>query len=375
MVGLAGATLVALAGVLLSAPAGWSPLASAHLLLAAGVLPLVLGAIGYFTPSLTQTGSPSGWVFGFPILGLASGLTAVGAFSGARALLAAAIPLGVVAPVGLLVWMRARARAGLGDPHPCLRWYQASLVCLIVALLAAGAGEVWPAGWAPARRLHLHLNLLGFVGLAAVGTLHVLLPTVAGYGDPGVAGRLHRSLPFALVGVVLVAAGSALPTLAPLAYLGALSWLVPLGGLLTAVARNRGHFAPSLHGPGLPLVGALVGLALSLLAGAVGTELGLAPRGVLALFFVGFLFPLITGALAHLLPVWRWPGATTPARVRARRILTWGSGGRAALFPLAGVALAAGFGWAAPVAGVLLLLFLGQGAVGLAGGVREAEAP
>lgn len=359
MVGLAGVTLLALLGFHILTP--WlGPTAGLHVLLAVGVLPLVLGAIGYFTPALTQTRPPPARLVASPALAALGGMLTVSALRGSLELLALAVPLSVGAAAALLVWTLARARAGLGDPHPCLRWYQASLLCLCLALIAIGIAALRPTWWLPLRRLHLHLNLLGFVGLAAVGTLHVLLPTVGKFTDPTAARRLHRGLPFALAGTALIAVGAAWPDLRPLSYVGTVCWFVPLAGLTLVTVRNHTHFAPSLHSNSLPLVGALIGLALSLVAGAVGGLVDVEPRAVLGLFGFGFLFPLITGALGHLLPVWRWPGPPTPSRARASRILAWGGGLRAIAFPTAGAAYALGVSEASFLASFLLLIFLLQ---------------
>jgi hypothetical protein len=50
--------------------------------------------------------------------------------------------------------------------------------------VAIFAGLLWPAGYGALRLVHLHLNTLGFIGLTAIGTLHVLMPTVLGKPDP-----------------------------------------------------------------------------------------------------------------------------------------------------------------------------------------------
>jgi hypothetical protein len=69
----------------------------------------------------------------------------------------------------------------------------AALSCLLLALAGRSwLGLLWPAGLCGlARLVHLHLNTLGFIGLTAIGTLHVLMPTVLGQPDPLVAQRLQ----------------------------------------------------------------------------------------------------------------------------------------------------------------------------------------
>jgi len=361
MLGLAGIVLIAIGGAFALGPDLPRPV-DVHLLLAAGALPLILGAIGYFTPVLTQTAAPPRRLAAAPALGLLAGVAAVLGLQVAREWLVLAILLGFSAAGGLLVWTAARARACLGDPHPCLRWYQAALVCHLLALGAAAVAVA--RGGVPLRNLHLHLNLLGFVGLAAVGTLYVLIPTACRFSDASIPARLHRGLPFALGGSLLVAVGAGWPALRPLAYLGGACWLAPLGSLVTLIARHRRELSLSWHGSQVPLLLAVAGLALALLVGGASESLGVAPQGALSLFGLGFLAPLVTGALAHLLPVWRWPGPSTPARDRASRLLGWGNGLRALGFQATAVAAVWGSIPGAERAGGLLAgLFLAQAAL------------
>ena len=160
-------------------------------------MPLIFGAMSHFIPVLTRTRIATSGLLGIPVVALAGGALAVAALSlpglfwgrYAGALLALA------AAGALLVWSRRRRAGMLGRPHPCLAWYDAALVCLVLALLAILASAIWPQQTIALHRLHLHLNTLGFVGLTAVSTLAVLLPTVAGRPDPQVGPRLRRDLP------------------------------------------------------------------------------------------------------------------------------------------------------------------------------------
>jgi hypothetical protein len=66
-------------------------------------------------------------------------------------------------------------------------------------------------------------------------------------------------------------------------------------------------------------------------------------RPALLAWGAGFLLPLVSGALSQLLPVWRWPGPTTPARGLMRTKLAASGGWRGLLFLSAAIALLAGF--------------------------------
>ena len=74
---------------------------------------------------------------------------------------------------------------------------------------------------------------------------------------------------------------------------------------------------------------------------AHGTGLGLG-RSAIAAWAAGFLLPLVTGALSHLLPVWRWPGPGSPERQAMRARLVAAGQVRALCFLGAGLALAGG---------------------------------
>lgn len=337
-----------------------------HTVVAMLLFPLILAAMTYFTPVLTRRPSARGLVRGLPWLALVAGTLAAYALAHRPALLAAAALLGLVTVLAFAAWMLREARRALGGPHPGLYWYLAALGCLALGLVTALGAVVWQGHWPALRRLHLHLNLLGFVGLTAIGTLQVLIPTAGGCTDPEAGARLRLDLKYAVAGVLLIAVGSALPAVVALAWLGFALWLVPLGRLAAAVlrCRNKRGF---LRGAASPLSAALAGFGLALLSGGLHTARLIEPRASLLLFFVVFLFPLVSGALSYLLPLWWRPqaGAEVQARMRAR--LTGGSGWRALAFLATGVAILAGFDPAVYLAVAVLGLFLLQVVAALTG--------
>jgi len=238
------------------------------------------------------------------------------------------------------------ADAAVGTPHPCLNWYLAALGCLGLALAATLLIHHWPGQYLSIKRLHLHLNTLGFVGMTALGTLQVLMPTAAGHADEAAARRLRGGLSFALGGTLFVAAGSA--WFAPLAWAGAALWAVPVA--LTAAAwqaRYRGQVL-AWHGAPPLLAAALLGFALNLVFGVAHGAGVVSGRHALGLFFYAFLFPLVTGALTQLLPVWLRPGAHAAWQEQARARLGRFNGAAALVFLVAGAA-----GIVEPAAGVL----------------------
>jgi hypothetical protein len=337
------------------AVAGAPPAAAAHAAFALGAMPLIFAAMGHFVPVLTRSGGAEARIHRLPLLMQVAGAAVVGVLAGVlpAPALHGAVTLGLGAAGVLLAWLLKRGRATLGKPHPGLAWYGAALACLILALLAMLVGLLWPAGYGAMRLAHLHLNTLGFIGLTAIGTLHVLMPTVLGQPDPLVAQRLRRQLPWALAGVGLSALAGGLPWLTPLG-------VVLIGGVVAHTVagwlRTYGWVRLSGDGAAVALLGAGIGLVVVIVAGGAHGLGWLAGRPAVAGFFALFLLPLVTGALAQLLPVWRFPGPATPARAVMRGRLVRFGALRTGLFLVGGGLLVGGlvFGAALLASGVLL---------------------
>ncbi|MDP1529388.1 MAG: hypothetical protein Q8M05_08405 [Rhodoferax sp.] len=364
--------LVFLALAAFAAALLWSPhagrAAALHLILAVGAMPLIFGAMNHFIPVLTRTRIAATGLLSLPILALAGGALVVGALSlpdlfwgrYAGALLA------VAAASALLVWSRRRRAGMLGRPHPCLAWYEAALACLVVALFAILASAIWPQQTIALRRLHLHLNTLGFVGMTAVSTLAVLLPTVAGRPDQEVGPRLRRDLPWAVAGTLLVAIGSA--WFGPLAWIGGALWAIPLARLGASWLRLYRTEILALHGAAPLLAAALVGLALSMIFGAMApmTAAGWFRPTEPALAFVsGFMPPLVSGAASQLLPVWLRPGVQSSWHAKLRDSLGRYGGVRAVLFCFGGIAAGMDHEWGLLLGAATLVWFLLQASAAL----------
>lgn len=321
-----------------------SPLASTHLVLAGAILPLIVGAIAHFVPVLTRSREPHRAVLIAPLLLQLAGILVFLHFSGDAAvgvlLTTAWIALAVC--LGIAGWLLSRARRTLGAPHPGWCWYLAALALLAVGLALVPAMYYWPQ-WRPALRLlHLHLNTLGFIGLTAIGTLQVLLPTVLSGPDADAADRLRKDLPLAVAGVFAVGVGAALWW--PLSIVGAAALLHVSGRLGWAWLQRYGWRELLADGASVALSSALAGFMLLVLAGAAHAFGVLGARDAVAAFFVTFLMPLVTGALSQLLPVWRYPGRRSLQRDRMREVLVQGGAARSLLFLAGGVVLAFGYG-------------------------------
>ncbi len=349
-----------LLALVLGASALLTPAAALHVVFAAGILPLIFGAMLHFVPVLTRSAAPHRAIAALPFLAQANGLLVPLAIQGAlpRSVLHPAATFDLLAAAVLAGWIVRRARRTLGSPHPGWRWYAASLSLLLLALLAI---PPMVAGVAPAmfRLFHLHANTVGFIGLAALGTLPVLLPTAIGKPDPQAAPWLRRRLSVAVGGVLFLAGGSALWW--PMSLVGGALLAVLAFGLLGQWWRTFGAASLFADGATASLCAALAGYGLLLFAGALhGTRL-VPAGGMVPAFVAAFLLPLVTGALAQLLPVWRFPGPTSPARTEMRGRLVRTGCLRAALFLAGGcLALAASLPAGMALAAAGLLLFAGD---------------
>jgi hypothetical protein len=347
---LAIAALLALvtAGALLIAGQG-APQLSAHVAFALGVLPLILAAMTYFVPVLTRSGAAGLAAWWPPLLAWTGGALAVFGFAAdfSPAGLGLAAALGALAALMLAGWTLDRAHRMLGPRHRGLDWYLAALVFLFLALLAVVLMPWLPAQRNSLRLFHLHANLLGFVGLTALGTLQVLLPTCMGQADPDASLRLRRDLKWAASGTLLIALGvsSILPTSVavlglPLAFLGTTLYGSVVLRMLYAWQSRFGLALLQIHGATTSLAAAALGLLGLLIMGAAHGLGWLPARPAVAGFVIAFLLPLVSGAAAHLLPVWLRPGAqgTWHQALRAR-LCRWG-GLRGLLLLLLGLAIA-----------------------------------
>jgi hypothetical protein len=329
LIALIAATLLAfLAGQALPKAIAVAPAFWAHLVLAVGVMTLITAAMQHFVPVLTRSRGAGRWTARLPFLMLAAGGMALVVFSGRLDFIyvMAAASLALIGVVGMLVWMRDKARHTLGKPHPGLAWYVAAMACLGVGLLAAMAIPLLPAWHAELRAFHIHINLYGFIGLTAIGTLQVLMPTAANQADPQVSSRLRLDLKWALAGSLLLAFGQAVLT--PLAWIGGALWFWVIGRMGGAWWRLHRTRILAWHGAEPVLAAALVGFATAL----AGVLLELENLSPLTIFLPGFLMPLVVGAAGQLGPVWIETGRTAARHAEDRAHITRWNSARALLF-------------------------------------------
>jgi len=359
---LVALVLTAIAGFAAAFVLPWAfplpPSAHVHLALATGVMPLIFGAMTHFVPVLTRSAAPRIGAQAIAALMLAAGALAVFSFAAANQMYYPAAFLALVAAAIFFGWIIRRASGPLNKPHPCLHWYLAAIACLMLALAAVEAMMLWPEQRLALKSLHLHLNALGFVGLTAISTLQVLLPTATGRFDLRAAGRLRQDLKWALGGTLLIAGGAA--WLKPLAWLGAMMWAVPLIHLGKAWLVLYAGEIRRWHGAAPSLAVALAGFAAALLFGVLHAGGILGATGTAHAFILAFLFPLVTGAASQLLPVWIKPGPQTAWHAQTRQKLGLGGGVRGVLFLAGGILLGLGWRGGLSLAMAALIAFLIQ---------------
>lgn len=355
---LFGLVLVTLLGLELSMiHFGARPAVTRHILFAVGVMPLILGAMLYFVPVLTRTAVARGAILGAPLTALALGIAVVLMLDRQPQVLPFLAALGLAVVALELVWIRRRLNMTLGRAHPGSYWYVFALASLLLALTAILSQAYWPMHWPVLRLFHLHLNLFGFLGLTAIGTLRVLLPTALRRVDESAFTYLRSQLPFALAGSLAIAIGAALWL--PLAYLGGLLWLVPALSLCRVVVQRAGECVAA-DNASTALAAAAVGWLLVLCAGFAHGGGILAADSLFGLFVFLFLLPLLTGATSYLLPIWRWPGRQTAAHSRMRTLLTRLTRMRVLAFWLSAVLVLYGMEAAAVPALIALAAYLLQ---------------
>jgi hypothetical protein len=230
-----------------------------------------------------------------------------------------------------VAWIWQRRNHVLGSAHPGLYWYLAALAALLLALTAIVLRQVYMEYGLSLRTFHLHLNLLGFLGLTAIGTLRVLLPTTFAVPDTAANTYLRVQLPYVIAATVCIALGAAVWP--PLSWLGGVVWLWSAVLLLQAIRYERLR-GLGVHHAASALSAACLGWFLMLVAGFAHGLGGLSAYTLMWLLMFLFLLPLVTGASSYLLPLWRWPGKMTQAHTHMRAQLMRFSGLRVLAFNL-----------------------------------------
>lgn len=259
----------------------------------------------------------------------------------------------VVAVVAHLVVLVRLGRAALGGRlSGVAAFYKAGTVALIAGAVLGGLLATGGAGvghYAGLRLAHIHLTLLGWLGLPIVGTLFMLWPTVLGVRMAEYTTRvgwwvLRLAGGGLLVAVVAMSFGWRAPAAAGVgAYMVAMGLCLELFTRTAAVTRAHGRSPVSPAAVGS--LGAAVGwLTVGLIADTVvlatrplAEAQGSVNSQILPML-IGTVVQILMGALTYLLPVVFGSGRAN--RVALRRVLELGWRTRLVAFNLGALLMA-----------------------------------
>ncbi|WP_217168073.1 multicopper oxidase domain-containing protein [Streptomyces sp. AC512_CC834] len=253
----------------------------------------------------------------------------------------------LVASIGAhLVTLVALGRGALGGRlAPVVGFYRVAVLALIAGaaagwlLATGGAGPQWYTGL---RLAHVHVTLLGWIGLPVLGTLFMLWPTVLGVRMAEYTPRAARRV-LALTGSGLLLAVTALVAgWRPAAVVGVAGYAAGVAVAVVLFARTVRARRPVSSAAAWMLAAAMgwLGFAvltdLALLAVRPPAEARDDVASLVPVLLVGFVAQVLVGALTYLLPVVlaTGPGERNALRASFERGWRW----RSALLN-AGVAL------------------------------------
>jgi nitrite reductase (NO-forming) len=298
----------------------------------------------------------------------------IGVWTATPALTAMSAASLVFAATAHLVTLVRLGRGALsGRLKPIVSYYRAATATLIAGAvlgwLLAGGGVGGPDRYAGLRLAHIHVTLLGWIGLPVLGTLFMLWPTVLGVRMKDRTTKVSRWVLW-LTGSGLLVAATAMalgwhrPAVAGLAlYVAGAALAVHL--LVRTVRGNRPVSAAAAWMLAAATCWLLIAVAADL-AWLAARPLAKAQDGIDALLpvlLIGFVAQILIGALTYLLPVVLSSGPKDRAAVRAllergwlTRLVTLNAGVALAALPLPGPAAMTGMLLAALAGAAFLAL-------------------
>ena len=294
----------------------WLRLAHVHGALVGGVAQMILGGFLAFIPPLLMTGQQQR--DSYPVLFLSINIGAIGMIAGFYLRNHTIVGLAGLLVLGSSLWIVrdawAQARKSLNSP-PLNLWFYAVALLALFAGLAIGeamAFRLVPESHGHARLAHIHLNILGFITLAIVGTMHNLLPTVL--NAPLYSPRLARVVFILLPLGVAVLIGGFLNSSVRIEI--AAGVILFAGASIYAVNMFRTWLASGHTGNAASdhlLIGTFflqLTIVLGILVGANSlSDPPYMPYGSLHLTaythmaLIGFILQTVFGALCHLVPI------------------------------------------------------------------------
>lgn len=320
--------LLAMAATVLAGPLGTPSRLPVHLFLLGTVTNAILTWTEHFTVALLRLPASSDRFQAVRLAVLNVGIVAL--VGGATLDVLAVAVSGALTVLGVIVvhtfGLARSSRRALAARFGHLRaWYTGAGLSFVLGALLGTTMLFGPEPQLQQRLLaaHVHVNLLGWVGLAVIGSLFTLWPTILRTRIvDGTVTLARRCLPLILAGLIVVATGLSVGLgWVALAGLGlyAAGVLVSLVPLVRTASRKRpvGAAAWSVVASVVWLLAALVVDALAL-AGHAPHEVFAVLRSLTPLFLMGFVGQVLLGALTYLLPVVLGGG---PKAVRANTAL------------------------------------------------------
>lgn len=251
----------------------------------------------------------------------------LGVWADRPVLTGAACALLVVALAAHLVVLVRLGRGALGGRlAPAVGFYRSGAAALITGAVLGGllaTGHAGPRHYTGLRLAHIHVTLLGWIGLPVLGTLFMLWPTVLGVRMAERTTRIARWVLGLTVGGLLTAVAALAAGLRRPGFVGVAVYAV-------GVALAMALFARTVRGrrPVSTAAAWTLGAAAAWLCAGVAADAGvLAVRPLteaakvvgshVPVLLIGFVAQVLIGALTYLLPVVLATGPKERAALRA----------------------------------------------------------
>jgi len=312
---------------------GWLAL---HLVLLGAATNAIVVWSEHFATALLRTAPVGEWAATARALALNLGIVAVlaGVPTGRPDLAVAGAGLAGVVVLAHALTLAARIARALPARLAGTVWYY---VAAAAALLAGMGLGLWLAGgvagsadaYLALRLAHVHLNVLGWVGLAVVGSQFTLWPTVLRtHMVPGLEAAMRRALPPLAAGLAVAATGLATQQRV-VALAGLAAYAAGLAVALVPFVRTTRRRPPRtasawMLGAGMAwLVVAVLADLGALAASARVADLDGRMGQLVPAMVAGFALQTLTGALTYLLPVVFGRGAAGNRRLTGILELGW----------------------------------------------------
>ncbi|MGW2522601.1 multicopper oxidase domain-containing protein [Streptomyces sp. NPDC001617] len=242
-------------------------------------------------------------------------------------LIGAGCALLVTAITAHLVVLVRLGRGALGGRlAPIADYYRAAAAALVIGAVLGwllATGTAGPHHYGGLRLAHLHVTVLGWIGLPVLGTLFMLWPTVLGVRMKDRTTRVARWVLRLTAGGLLVAAGGLAYGWRWPAAMGLALYVLGAAAAVNLFVRTLRGSRPVSTGAACMLAAATCWLLIAVtvdLSLLVARPLTAAQAGIDALvpvLLIGFVAQILVGALTYLLPVVLASGPKERAALRA----------------------------------------------------------